>query len=246
MDIGFSTQLLVFLFYFHTITRLHELDGLLILMGMNNRSISWRIRSKFCSLLFLGCWLAGYPYLLFLLMGYWRKHKMRWEERNDKGKRMGRPWITFYSLDVETIWRLFFSLFQWNDTTSMAGCGNNLLRRIRQFIVFFFFFSSSFSIVWVFWWCVVYWQRLFGSERPLLNFVFTLMELDERRISIMNRKGDASAYFAPVIFLCLSLLAVNVAVCAQGMCVWCVGCVMCWIREPDTGPWGTCATYMYL
>lgn len=103
MDIGFSTQLLVFLFYFHTITRLHELDGLLILMGMNNRSISWRIRSKFCSLLFLGCWLAGYPYLLFLLMGYWRKHKMRWEERNDKGKRMGRPWITFYSLDVETI-----------------------------------------------------------------------------------------------------------------------------------------------
>lgn len=41
-----------FLFCFHTITRLHELDGLLILMGMNNRSISWRIWSKFVSLLF--------------------------------------------------------------------------------------------------------------------------------------------------------------------------------------------------
>jgi Ni/Fe-hydrogenase subunit HybB-like protein len=78
MDIGFPAC--SFCFHFHTITRLHELDGLLILMGMNNRSISWGIWSKlfhFFICQFLGCWLARCPYLMFLLMGYWRKKEMR-------------------------------------------------------------------------------------------------------------------------------------------------------------------------
>lgn len=50
------------------------------------------------------------------------------------------------------------------------------------------------------------------------------MELYELRISIMNRKGDALADFASTLLVSI-LLAVNVAVCAQGICV------ICWMRE---------------
>lgn len=46
------------------------------------------------------------------------------------------------------------------------------------------------------------------------------MELYELRISIMNRKGDALADFATTLLVSI-LLAANVAVCAQSICVMC-------------------------
>lgn len=153
MDIGFSAQFLVFFFFsnFHTIVRLHELGGLLIFMGMNNRSISWRIWSQFFFTSFSWVLVGWVPIPFISSHGLLEENKLRWEEHNDKRERMGRPWITSYFLDVEII-RSLLSSFP-NGTIRQIWLVMEITCCVESAS------SGLFYVVWVFWCCVIYWQR---------------------------------------------------------------------------------------
>lgn len=93
-------------------------------MGMNNRSISWRIWSKpffpFFIFNFLGVdWLGVHTFYFFSWVAWETK---RWEEQNDKREKDGKTSNHFLLfLDVEITSNISF--FQRNDTTNMAIMG---------------------------------------------------------------------------------------------------------------------------
>lgn len=123
-----------------------------------------------------------------------------------------------YSIDVELYSSCFFFVFQRNDITNMVVMGITCYVEPASSGVYFcrLSFRDCFSF---FSFLGVYFTIGSGSlsERPLANLFFTLMELHELRISIMNRKGDALTSFDFFFFFAFFLLAVN---------------VMCWVREP--------------
>lgn len=114
-----------------------------------------------------------------------------------KGKEWEDLEITSCFLDVEIIRPLFFSLFLWTIRQTWLVMGIPLCIESASSGIFFLFCRLSLLVL-----CYELAAVVLVGASITDFFFFTLMELYELRISIMNRKGDALADFACVCLAC--------------------------------------------